>query len=208
MNRIDISEAMANAWRVFTRNLTPLVIGMLISGVVTLISLGLLFGVMSAGFYVIVRKSFAGQEASVGDVFAGFQDFWRYFWGGWLAALLGVAGLFMCCVGVFLTAPIIQFMYALLVHGCGPTEAVSLSWSKFKTHTGGFFALFFLCYALNVVGGFVPLAAFFTAPLGVCLTYAGYVQLFGVGDPHLPPAVLIPTVAEAPQYPSSTSSPE
>lgn len=198
MGRIDVNAALSQAWAVFLANMGPLIVGTMLMIVFSLLSLMLLGGVMSAGLFVMIRNGFEGRPVEVTDIFAGFQHFCRYFWGGVLGFFVALAGFGLCCVGVFFTAALVVFLYPLLINGCGPGQAIGLSWDRFWKDFGGFMAVSLITYGLNFIAGTVPFAVLFATPLGCCIVYAAYRQVYGDGDPRLAAAQPIEPAAGQP----------
>jgi len=185
MGRIDVGTALSEGWAVFMKNMGPLIVGTLLMVLFSLMSFLLLAGVMSAGLFVMIRNGFAGRPVEITDVFGGFQHFCRFFWGGMLAFLVALAGLPLCCVGVLFTGALVVFLVPLMVQGCGPGEALGLSWGRFRKDVAGFLVIFLIQYGLNLAGGMVAFATVFTTPLGCCIVYAAYRQVYGDDDPRV-----------------------
>ncbi|HJW76300.1 MAG TPA: hypothetical protein VJ787_11650, partial [Thermoleophilia bacterium] len=78
--RLDIGLALRRAWGLFIKDLGPLIIGGLIAGVLSILSVGILAGPLFAGLYgMVIGRVRDGREPHVGDVFSGMGRFWSFF---------------------------------------------------------------------------------------------------------------------------------
>jgi hypothetical protein len=125
---LDIGLTFRRAWGLFVKDIAPLLIGGLIAGALSVLTLGILAGPLFAGLYgMVVGRVRDGRQPHVGDVFAGFQRFWSYFGAALvLVILIGLASLTV--VGGFLLATIWIYVFPLMVdRGMGLSEAMSTS---------------------------------------------------------------------------------
>jgi hypothetical protein len=151
--RLDIGLALRRAWGLFVKDLGPLIIGGIIAGVLSVLSLGILAGPLFAGLYgMVIGRVRDGREPHVGDVFAGMGRFWSYFAAALvLVVLIGLASLTI--VGGFLLATIWLYVFPLMVdRGMGLGEAMKTS--KDMVMKAGFWE-----HLALVVVGFVIAAA-------------------------------------------------
>jgi len=126
--RLDIGLALERAARLFFNDIGPLLIGALIAGVLSVVTLGILAGPLAAGLYgMVVGRVRDGRRPEVGDVFAGFDRFWSYLWAALvLVVLIGLASITI--VGGFLLATIWLYVFPLMVDkGMGVGEAMKAS---------------------------------------------------------------------------------
>ncbi len=181
--RLDIALAFKRAWGLFVKDIGPLLIGGLIAGVLSVLSLGILAGPLFAGLYgMVVGRVRDGRQPHVGDVFDGFHRFWSYFAAALvLVILIGLASLTI--VGGFLLATIWIYVFPLMVdRGMGLSEAMSTS--KDMVMKAGFWDHLALIILGFVIAAAVPgvLTVLTTPFLIVAVTAAYYLVQDKDGD--------------------------
>lgn len=125
---LDLGLAIRQAWRLFLKDLGPLLIAGLIVVALGTLTLGILAGPLIAGLYgMVVSRVNDGRQPSVGDVFNQFDRFWSFL--GAALALVVLIGLAMLTiVGGFLLATIWIYVFPLMVdRGIGLGEAMKTS---------------------------------------------------------------------------------
>jgi hypothetical protein len=112
---LDIGLALKQAARLFVKDIGPLLVGALIAGALSILTVGILAGPLFAGLYgMVVGRVRDGREPHVGDVFSGFDRFWAYFAAALVLVLaIGIASLTI--VGGFLLATIWLYVFPLMV---------------------------------------------------------------------------------------------
>jgi len=134
---IDIGLALKQAGRLFLKDIGPLIIGAIIAGLLSIVTLGILAGPLVAGLYgMVIGRVRDGRQPRVGDVFDGFDRFWAYFFAALvLVLLIGLASITI--VGGFLLATIWLYVFPLMVDKrMGIGEALKAS--KDLVVAGGF----------------------------------------------------------------------
>jgi hypothetical protein len=126
---MDIGRLFERGWRLFARDVAAYVIGALLVGVLSIITIGILYGPLSAGMFAIaVRRVRHNRTAEIGDVFVGFEHFWRYLAGALLLAILIGIGLIFLIVPGLLLAAIWMYTFPLMVdRNMGVFDAMSES---------------------------------------------------------------------------------
>jgi hypothetical protein len=171
---LDIGLAFKRAWGLFVKDIAPLLIGAIIAGVLSILTVGILAGPLLAGLYgMVIGRVRDGRPAHVGDVFAGFDRFWSYFGAALvLVVLIGLASLTI--VGGFLLATIWIYVFPLMVdRRMGISEAMSTS--KDMVMKSGFWE-----HLALVIVGFVIAAvangalAIITTPFLIVVVAAAY----------------------------------
>ena len=77
---LDIGLVFKQGWRLFVKDIGPLIVGALIVAVLSIVSLGILAGPLAAGLYgTVVKRVRDGQQPEVGDVFGQMSRFWAFF---------------------------------------------------------------------------------------------------------------------------------
>ena len=125
---LDVGSVFKNGWRRFVDDIGPLLLGTLIAGALTIVSLGILGGPLLAGLYsMVIGRVRDGRRPEVGDVFSGFHRFWSYFGAALaLVVLIGLASLTI--IGGLLLATIWLYVFPLMVdRGMGLGEAMGES---------------------------------------------------------------------------------
>jgi hypothetical protein len=125
---LDISRVLRQGARLFFKDLAPLIIAALITGVLSVLTLGILAGPLLAGLYgMVIGRVRDGRQPQVGDVFAGLARFWSYFAAALvLALLIGLASITI--VGGFALATIWLYVLPLMVdRGLGLGDAMKAS---------------------------------------------------------------------------------
>lgn len=113
--RLDVGLAFKKGWDAFTADIVPFLVGALIAGLLSIVTLGILAGPLTAGLYAMaVRRIRDGRRAEVGDVFSCFDRFWSYLWAAIvLVVLIGLASLTI--VGGVLLATIWIYVLPFMV---------------------------------------------------------------------------------------------
>jgi len=180
MGKIDIGQAFGKGWEMFSKHMLPLIIGTLLTAIIGGFSLGILMPAMVGGMYVIIRKSWAGETAEIGDVFGGFKQFGSLLLGGILYIILASVGAIACGIGMFVTMGIVTFMFPLIADkGMGAGEALSASFAAFKENWLGMIVVALLTGIVGGAGNSVAIAGLLTMPFAMCVNFVAYKQVFG-----------------------------
>ena len=113
--RLDVGLSFKGGWNTFTADIVPLLVGGLIAGVLSIVTLGILAGPLVAGLYSMVMGRIRdGRRAQIGDVFSCMDRFWSFFAAALvLFVLIGLASLTI--VGGVLLATIWMYVIPLMV---------------------------------------------------------------------------------------------
>ena len=176
---LDIGLVLKQAARLFVKDLAPLLIAALITGALSVLTLGILAGPLFAGLYgMVIARVRDGRQPQVGDVFDGLQRFWSYLAAALVLVLLvGLASITI--VGGFLLATIWLYVFPLMVdRGMGLGEAMKASKdlvvrSGFWEHLALVIVLFVV---LSVADGALAVIA---VPFVVVAVTAGYLVADG-----------------------------
>jgi uncharacterized membrane protein len=213
--RLDVGLAFKKGWDAFTADIVPFLVGALIAGLLSIVTLGILAGPLAAGLYTMaVQRIRDGRRAEIGDVFSCFDRFWGYLWAAIvLVVLIGLASLTI--VGGVLLATVWIYVFPFMVdRRMSLGQAMSASYHRVVDN--GFWehlALIVIFIAVNAVAnGWIGII---TTPLMIAVIVGGYfvthdydrqfVQLAApagpAGPPPAPPAAAeaTPTAAEAAQ---------
>jgi len=113
---MDIGKVFERGWKLFVKDVAPYVIGALILAALSVVTIGILYGPLSAGLYVMaVRRVRQNRTAEIGDVFWGLGHFWRYFGAALLLLILiGIGFVFLIVPGLLL-ATIWIYVFPVMV---------------------------------------------------------------------------------------------
>jgi hypothetical protein len=171
---LNIGLTFRRAWGLFVKDLAPLLVGGVIAGVLSILTLGILAGPLFAGLYgMVIGRVRDGRQPQVGDIFAGMQRFWSYFAAAFvLVVLIGLASLTI--VGGFLLATIWIYVFPLMVdRGMGLGEAMSTS--KDMVMKAGFWDHLALILVGFVISAAVPgVLTILTTPFLIVAVTAAY----------------------------------
>jgi hypothetical protein len=171
---LDISLVFKQGWRLFVKDIGPLIIGALVVGVLSILTLGILAGPLAAGLYgMVVKRVRDGQQPEVGDVFGQMSRFWAFFAAALvLVILIGLASLTI--IGGILLATIWLYVFPLMVdRGMGLGEAMSTSYRIVKE--AGFWEHLALVIVFAVISSVANGAlAILATPFLVAAIVAGY----------------------------------
>ena len=129
--RLDIGLAFKNGWNAFTADIVPLLVGTLIAGILSVITLGILAGPLTAGLYsMVVGRIRDGRHAEIGDVFSCMNRFWGFLWAAIvLVVLIALASLTI--IGGVLLATVWIYVFPFMVdRKMGLTDAMSASYHQ------------------------------------------------------------------------------
>ena len=189
--RLDVGQAFKDGWNAFTADIVPLLVGALIAGILSVITLGILLGPLTAGLYSMAsRRMRDGRRAQVGDVFSCMDRFWGFLWAAIvLVVLIGLASLTI--VGGVLLATIWFYVFPFMVdRRMGLTDAMAASYHQVLDN--GFWehlALLVVFFAISAVAnGYLAIVV---VPFTIAVTMGAYFVTGGrdpVEHPAAPPA--------------------
>ena len=113
--RLDVGLSFKGGWNTFTTDIVPLLVGGLIAGILSIVTLGILAGPLVAGLYsMVIGRIRDGRHAQIGDVFSCMDRFWSFFAAALvLFVLIGLASLTI--IGGVLLATIWMYVIPLMV---------------------------------------------------------------------------------------------
>jgi uncharacterized membrane protein YvlD (DUF360 family) len=180
--RLDVGQAFKGGWNAFTADIVPLLVGTLIAGLLSIVTLGILAGPLTAGLYnMVVGRVRDGRPAQIGDVFSCMDRFWGFLWAAIvLVVLIGLASLTI--VGGVLLATIWIYVFPFMVdRKMGLTDAMSASYHQVVDN--GFWehlALLVIFVAIGAVAnGWVGII---TTPFTIAVIVGAYFVAGGRGD--------------------------
>jgi hypothetical protein len=171
---LDIGLVFKQGWRLFVKDIGPLIIGTLIVAALSVVTLGILAGPLAAGLYgMVVKRVRDGQQPEAGDVFGQMNRFWPFFAAALvLGLLIGLASLTI--IGGILLATIWLYVFPLMVdRGIGLGEAMRASYEMVKQ--AGFWEHLALVIVFVVIASLANGAlAILATPFLIAAVAAGY----------------------------------
>jgi hypothetical protein len=209
MVSMDINKIFEDAWKLFVKDIAPLIIGAFLALLLTIVSLGILAGPMAGGLYrMVARRVREGRQADVGDVFSAFDRFWTLFAAALVISILVAIGLvFFILPGLLLAAIWLYVPLFIVDKGMGLGEAMSASRERVSAnglwlHVG---IVLLIGLISAVVGNIVGIGFLLTWPLTVTFVTAMYFR--AGGEDALVDAATGTAVAYAPAPPAAPQPP-
>jgi uncharacterized membrane protein len=207
--RLDIGLAFKKGWDAFTADIVPFLVGTLIAGLLSIVTLGILAGPLAAGLYTMaVRRMRDGRQAAIGDVFSCFDRFWSYLWAAIvLVVLIGLASLTI--VGGILLATVWIYVFPFMVdRRMGLGQAMSASYHRVVDN--GFWehlALIVVFFAVSAVAnGWVGII---TTPFTIAVIVGAYFathdydrQYLEIATAAVPAQTTLPAAPAMPAVPA------
>ncbi len=178
---LDIGSCFSRSWAVLTANFW-LVVGA--TFVVELINaaIGILYGVLIGGLFLLMLRLVRKEKTEFGDAFAGFSIcFLPLFLCGLVAGILTFAG-FLCCVLPFFYL-LLAWKFSLLLvmdQRLDFWPAMMLSMKVVNKRFGDILLLGLVAFLINIVGGLCCYVGIFVSiPLTLLMTAYAYEDIFG-----------------------------
>lgn len=179
---LDVGRVIKQAWRLFVKDLGPLLIAGLITVALSVLTLGVLAGPLTAGLYgMVTARVRESRQPEVGQVFDELDRFWSFFGAALvLVVLIGLA--MLTIVGGFLLATIWLYVFPLMVdRGMGLGEAMKTS--KDMVLENGFWEHLALVLIVAVIASIANgVLAIIATPFVVVTIAAGYFMAGGSVD--------------------------
>lgn len=203
-----LGKWIGQAWTMVTGEISSFALGVLLAGLVTIVTLGICGPPLLAGIYVMALKRFRGEEISPGTVFEGFE----YFLPAWGVMLLMVVASFVLTaplsvpatvlagqdgggeigaflqmvanvwgqiVGLAIAAAMFYAMVLVVDRRLGTIDAVTGSWEATKLN---FMSYVGMALVLQIIGSAGVLACcvgiLITMPMVPCTEVAAYMYHF------------------------------
>ncbi|MFA4964991.1 MAG: hypothetical protein WC709_05060 [Thermoleophilia bacterium] len=176
---IDIGFVFKQGWRLFVKDIGPLIVGALIACGLSIVTLGILAGPLTAGLFgMVVKRVRDGQAPKVGDVFGQMHRFWTFFGAAVvLAIVVGVA--WVTIIGGILLTTIWLYTFPIMVDR-GLRFWTSLGESKDLVVRAGFWEHLALAILFAVIASLANgVLAVLATPFLVAAVAAGYFAASG-----------------------------
>lgn len=179
---LDIGLVLKQGWRLFVKDIGPLILSTVVATLLSAVTLGILAGPLFAGLYdMILARVKEGRQPRVGDVFSCLDRFWSFLGAALvLAILIGIA--FLTIIGGILLATIWLYVFPLMVERrLGLWEAMRVS--KDLVVRGGFWEHIALVILLGVISSLgVGALGLLTTPFIVVAIVVAYQIAQGKAD--------------------------
>ena len=178
---IDLGAVIKHGWRLFIKDVVPLLIATVVAAVLSIVTIGILAGPLYAGLHkMVVGRVRDGVQPAWDDVFEGLGRFWAYLGAAlFLVVTIGLASITI--VGGLLLATIWLYVFPLMVDkGMGIGEALGASYEMVRRN--GFWEHLALVVLLGVVNSIGGPAALVTVPFTIVTVMAAYYLADGRED--------------------------
>jgi hypothetical protein len=176
--QMDVGKAFERGWKLFVKDVAPYVIGALILGALTVVTIGILYGPLAAGLYVMaVRRIRQNRTAEIGDIFWGLSHFWRFFGAALLlVVLIGIGFVFLIIPGLLLATIWIYVFPVMVDRDVGVFDAMAESRRLVRENgLGQHLVMVLLLAALSIAGSIAGgLGHLLTLPLTITVITAMY----------------------------------
>ncbi|MEZ4829776.1 MAG: hypothetical protein R3C61_26355 [Bacteroidia bacterium] len=188
---VRMGDYINRGWQLFTADPWPLIafylllmIGSFVVGLIPFvgsIAMMVISPVLSAGMYIYIDKIAKGEERVFNDFFSAFNLLGPLFLGSFIGGMLTMLGfLFLLIPGIYLG---VAYAFVVpLITFAGLEFWPALETSR-KVVTKNWWALFgfMIVTGLIMFSGVILLfvGMFATIPLGTCIIYAAYEDIFG-----------------------------
>ena len=129
--RLDVGLTFKGGWNAFAADIVALIVGALIACILSVVTIGILAGPLTAGLYsMVVGRIRDGRPAHIGDVFSCMDRFWGFLWAAIvLVVLIALASLTI--VGGVLLATVWLYVFPFMVdRKMGLTDAMAASYHQ------------------------------------------------------------------------------
>ena len=175
---MDIGKAFERGWKLFVKDVAPYVVGALLLGISHVVTIGILYGPLSAGLYVMaIRRVRQNRTAEIGDVFWGLTHFWRFFGAALLLLILiGIGFVFLIIPGLLLATMWIYTFPVMVDRDMGVFDAMAESRRLVRENGfGQHLVMILLLIALSIAGSVAGgLGHLLTLPLTFTIVTAMY----------------------------------
>lgn len=173
-----VQKILKDAWGLFKSDFVLFVLAGLLTILVSVFSLGLLYGPMTVGFIKLVEKCRLGEETSAIDVFDGFSRFGDSLIASFLIAIGVVIGLFLFVVPGLLFSLAMAFTFqAIAIDDETATGGMMKSFAIVTENFALSAVLLVILIVLSLIGSTVVFGALLTLPFSLILLTLAYHRL-------------------------------
>ncbi|MDP8223446.1 MAG: hypothetical protein P9L99_08810 [Candidatus Lernaella stagnicola] len=132
--RLDLHAAAGDALVVFFARGWVLWAASLIVVLLGVPSMGILFGPLFGGLFLMAAAALDGKRPRVRDVFGGFRHFVRFFAVAAIWSIALILGTMAYEIGAVLSNALTLLLFPAIVDECGPALAWKRNWRAFVAH--------------------------------------------------------------------------
>jgi len=173
-----VRDTLAEAWNLFQADFVLYILAGIVTIAVSIVSLGLLSGVVSVGFVKLVEKRRRGEEASPTDVFDGFSQFGECLVASALIGLGIFIGLFLFVLPGLLFGLAMIFTYpAIAIDNENATGGMAKSFSIISENFALAAMFLVIVVVLSSLGSAVVFGMLLVLPFNLILLTLAYHRL-------------------------------
>jgi len=167
-------------WDLFRREPVLFVLGSLVVTLLSVVSLGLIAGPVSAGYVEMVRRGRRGEPLAMGLIFSRFDTFIPTAVAFFVIGIAIVIGAFLLVLPALVVALFTAFtLHVITYENVGGIAAMQRSVAIVRANFIHVLALLLLIAVAHAVGGIVVFGVLLTAPLSLIALTIGYERLAG-----------------------------
>ncbi|MEY4508749.1 MAG: hypothetical protein RLZZ450_871 [Pseudomonadota bacterium] len=172
-------------WDLFRREPVLFVLGSLVVTLVSVLSLGLVAGPVSAGYVEMVRRGRRGEPLAMGLIFSRFDTFVPTAIAFFIIGIAIVIGAFLLVLPALVVALFTAFtLHVITYENVGGIAAMQRSVAIVRANFIQVLALLLLIAVAHAVGGIIIFGVLLTAPLSLIALTIGYERLAGAAAPE------------------------
>ena len=173
-----VQDTLSEAWRLFQDDFVLYILAGLLTIAVSIVSLGLLSGVVSVGFVQLIEKRRRGEDANPTDVFDGFSQFSESLMASILIGLGIVIGMFLFVLPGLLFGLAMLFAYpAIAIDNETATGAMTKSYTIIKENFSIAATFLVIVVVISSIGGAFVFGTLLTLPFCLILLTLAYHRL-------------------------------
>jgi len=167
-------------WELFRREPVLFILASLVVTLVSVFSLGLIAGPVSAGYVEMVRRGRRGEPLAMGLIFSRFDTFIPSAVAFVILGIALVIGAFLLVLPALLVALFSAFtLHVITYENVGGIAAIQRSIAIVRENFIHVLALVLMIALAHAVGGIVVFGVLLTAPLSLIALTIGYERLAG-----------------------------
>ncbi|MGC8927969.1 MAG: zinc ribbon domain-containing protein [Myxococcota bacterium] len=113
---MDFNRIFKYAWELFVKDIVPLIVGGLIAGILSVVTLGILAGPLYGGLTkMVIRRVRENRPAEIGDVFSAMDQFGTLFLTTLVIGIILIIGFALCIIPGLLLSTIWIYVIVLIV---------------------------------------------------------------------------------------------
>ncbi len=176
---LDIGETLKLGWADFTRHPVELIVGTLLVGLLSVVSLGICAPALIVGYYRMCLKAARGEPIVIGDVFSGFPSFLNALLLGLIAAVGVTIGLVLLVIPGLIVCYLIFWAFFFMADGEeSPMACIKRSMEYNSAHVGDVLVFVLVAIVIQGVGGLVPFGSLIAAPVVSAMTAHAFLRAF------------------------------